>query len=277
MEKAFWLAIQANDFALPQEPSLPALSAELLGYLGALDPDLRDEIGYYTLATWIDRGLYTPTEMLAMADQMVANLQTGLGEQGSDSVYLRAFSLLVLGELLGRDIKAPYLSEGALARYVAAAFAWAEAEVDLRGYDLVHGWAHAGAHGGDLLRVIAKHPRTTELEPVLVAVASLATRLHGHPFLFDEDERLVTAIMAALGRPELHPAAFERFLAHLTEGLDGRSAQVINSDGEASLLPVLARQNRRNLLRSLYFALLERADERSTQVATALQRIRRWA
>lgn len=154
MEKRFWEAIHAHNFALPPEPSLAELTAELLGYLGALDPFLRDEIGYYVLAHWIDRGHYTPAEMVALADQMVTNLKTGLGEPASET-----------------------------------AFAWAAAEVDLRGYDLQHGWIHTGAHGGDLLRVIGKHPRVTELDGVLDAIASLPTRHHGHPFHFDEDER----------------------------------------------------------------------------------------
>lgn len=276
MEKAFWLKIQEENFALPTEPSLSMLTAELLGYLGALDPVLRDDVGYYTIAHWIDRGHYTPAEMVAMADQMVANLETGVGKQGSDTAYLRAFSLLVLCELLGRDIDAPYLTPEQLDQYVRAAFAWAAAEVDLRGYDLQQGWIHTGAHGGDLLRVIGKHPRVTDLEGALMAVASLARRLHGHPFQFDEDERLVTAILAVMGRPELQPATFERFLAKVSEGWDLRSAEVIRREGEESLLPVIARQNCRNLLRSLYFNLLERSDERVALVAEALQRIRRW-
>ncbi|HLO04663.1 MAG TPA: DUF2785 domain-containing protein [Symbiobacteriaceae bacterium] len=276
MEKPFWVAIQANNFALSTEPSLAELTVELLGYLSALDPFLRDEVGYDVLAHWIDRGHYTPTEMVAMADQMVLNLQTGLGEQGSDSVYLRAFSLLVLGELLGRDIDAPYLTPAQLNRFVQAAFAWASAEVDLRGFDLQNGWIHTGAHGGDLLRVIGKHPRVTDLAGVLGAVASLTTRPHGHHFHFDEDERLVTAVLAVLGRPELEPPVFERFLNQVSEGWDLRSAQVINKTGEPNLINVVTRQNCRNLLRSLYFALLERGDERSTLVATALKGIRRW-
>jgi hypothetical protein len=278
MEKAFWLAVLANDYARPTEPPLAELTAELLGYLGALDPVLRDDIGYCTLAHWIERGYYTPTEMVAMADRMVTNLLTGLGEPGSDTVYLRAFSCLVLAELLSRDIDAPYLSEEQLARYVTAALAWAEAEVDLRGFDLTHGWAHTAAHAGDLLRVIGTHPRVQDLDGTLGAVASLTVRPHGHPFHFDEDERLVSAVLAVLGRPELHPDSFERFLTQVTAGWDVRLGQLAKGwqAGTGSLVQVITRQNCRNLLRSLYIALQERADDRSTLVAGALHRLKRW-
>lgn len=277
MDKAFWLAIKEQDYQLPSEPGLEALTAELMGYLGALDPEIRDGIAYYTLGTWIGRGHYSAATMVAIAEQMVANLQVGLGDRASDTVYLRSFSGLILAELLRRDGKESYLSADDRARYVKAAFAWASAEGDLRGFDAAHGWAHAGAHAADLLRLIGLHPQVgpSELEGVLGAVGALAGGAHGYPFLYDEDERLVAAVLAVLGRSELPAGAFERFLAAVSRRWDEQSGG--EQEVDKNLVLVVARQNCRNLLRSLFFALSEREDERGAQVAAALQRISRWA
>src|SRR5437763_16119689 len=54
-EKAFWRAIVKNDFRPPANSSVEGLAHELSGYLGSDDPELRDNLAYSILTSWIYR------------------------------------------------------------------------------------------------------------------------------------------------------------------------------------------------------------------------------
>src|SRR4029078_3939571 len=67
MDKAFWQAVLENECAVPDGHSVASLTPELLAYLGSTDPDLRDDIAFSILATWIGRvGAYTNDELRAI-------------------------------------------------------------------------------------------------------------------------------------------------------------------------------------------------------------------
>src|SRR6187399_3177917 len=62
-DKTFWRALAQNGFVPPSGEPLPGLVAELSGYLGSSDPELRDDIAYSTLANWIYRQKIVPVEL----------------------------------------------------------------------------------------------------------------------------------------------------------------------------------------------------------------------
>ncbi len=63
--------------------------------LGSTDPDLRDGVAYPVLATWIERGVYD--DLLAgLGDGMAAGMTIGLGQNGTDTVFRRSVSTLIL-------------------------------------------------------------------------------------------------------------------------------------------------------------------------------------
>src|SRR5262245_53414609 len=97
MESAFWDRVVAGGHKVPDDKPLADLTAELTTMLGDTDPRRRDEIAYPTLATWVSEGVYD--ELLAgLGDGMTTGLTVGLGEDGSDTVFRRSFSALVLAE-----------------------------------------------------------------------------------------------------------------------------------------------------------------------------------
>jgi len=51
---------------------------------------------------------------LAFEEDWRGNLRAGIGERGTDTIYLRAFSALVYRRFAEREAKAPFLGE---ARY----------------------------------------------------------------------------------------------------------------------------------------------------------------
>lgn len=111
MDKQFWESIVDNDYTIPQKYSLTALTAELLTSLGSLDPEMREGPAYSILDNWIHRGYYSHAQLWQIATQLLHNLTVGLGEENSDNVFLRSFSLLVLSEIAYYDLTTPTFGE----------------------------------------------------------------------------------------------------------------------------------------------------------------------
>src|SRR5690349_9106550 len=91
MDKTFWQNIIDNDYAVPPGHPITALTPELLSLLGSPNPDLREGPAYAILDAWIHRGNYSHTDLWNMATQLLHNLTVGLGEQDSDTIFLRSF------------------------------------------------------------------------------------------------------------------------------------------------------------------------------------------
>ena len=46
MDIEFWQAIKQNRYAIPMGYSVDELTSELITFIGNIDPDFRDDIGY---------------------------------------------------------------------------------------------------------------------------------------------------------------------------------------------------------------------------------------
>ena len=102
-DKDFWRAIYKNHAAVPQNESADALAQELGAMVALPDPELRDELSYSILATWVYRGnvLSTPT-LLSLTDAWRANLKLGLGEARGLKIELIKDRIVVLRHDRGR-------------------------------------------------------------------------------------------------------------------------------------------------------------------------------
>ena len=157
MSTAYWNQVRSAEMAVPTDRPLPDLTAELTTMLGSIDPVERDEIAYPILATWVSEGVYD--DLLAgLGDGMAAGLVRGLGESGTDSVFRRSFSALVLAECIARDNAESLLPPGKILEWGDRVSGWLVRERDVRGFVPGRGWAHAVAHGADALGVLAESP-----------------------------------------------------------------------------------------------------------------------
>ncbi len=95
MESAFWDRVVAEGHKVPADRPLADLTAELTTMLGSADPYLRDGIAFPTLATWVAEGVFDDL-LEGLGDGMTAGLSVGIGEDGTDTVFRRSFSALVL-------------------------------------------------------------------------------------------------------------------------------------------------------------------------------------
>ena len=248
MSGSYWRNVVEDDFEVPADRPLDDLTAELTRMLGSTDPAVRDGTAYPALATWTARGVYDDL-LSGLGDGMAAGLTVGLGENGTDSVFRRSFSVLVLGECLARDNVAGLLPGGKILDWGDRVATWFLRETDVRGFVPGKGWAHAVAHGADALVSLAESPHlhTNELTVVLDVLADRLALPPGAVFTAGEPDRMAAATMAVLRRNLVPLRVIEPWIARIA----GTAAQRTPSDVD----PFLARGNAQAFLRALYLQL----------------------
>jgi len=212
--KEYWRAIAANRYAVPEGEKAFALAKELSGYLKLSDPELRDDLAYSILAEWIlHQSVLNGDELLALEAEWRGNLKTGIGESGTDSIFVRSFSALCLSAMAERELKTPFLGEERYRKLLEAALNYLRDEKDLRGFDPVKGWIHATAHTADLLAAMARHPSFTQQdqESLLKAIGQRLETARTI-FSFGEQDRLANAIAAMAARQDFVAAGFESWV-----------------------------------------------------------------
>lgn len=259
MDKAFWQNIKAHDFAVPAGYSMTDLTSELLSYLGSTDPDLRERAAYRILLEWIDRDSYSHAELWEMAVRLGHNLTIGLGAHDDDTVFLRAYSSLILTEIVYYDLIHPGFSGDAIHVMLDQALAYLPAENDLRDYIPEKEWAHAVAHNADCLLVLSKHPllSVSDLMRILEVIAERITAPVDHVYVYDEEARLVRPVMVALQRDLLalpFLSVWLERLVHPREPIDW-SEEDAGEHTQSNTSEVCARHNTKSFLYSLYFQL----------------------
>ncbi|MBI2244200.1 MAG: DUF2785 domain-containing protein [Nocardioides sp.] len=249
MSGSYWRQVHADGLAVPSDRPLDDLTAELTRMLGDPDPALRDGTAYPTLTTWIDRGVYDDL-LGGLGDGMAVGLGVGLGEQGTDTVFRRSFSALVLGECVARDNRRPLLPGGKILEWGDRLATWLLRERDLRGYVPGKGWAPAVAHGADALAILASSPHlaTPELTVLLDVVADRVLLPVDRVFTTGEPDRLAFATMNVLRRNVVPLRVLEPWIARLAVAAGTRSSY---DDRD----PYLVGGNAEAFLRALYLQL----------------------
>ncbi len=246
--------IADNEFALPDQAKAISRALEMLPHLGSPDAELRDDLIYSTLATWILADQFEDDDLKTLLKQLLTeeHLFYKLGETGTDSVFMRSFSVLLLPLILSRHRERPFLMPYELRELKVKLLDYLEREQDLRGFVLDEdeagepkGWAHAVAHTADALDdlVQCKDMGSEELLEILEAIRRKAAE-PTVVFVYAEDERLVTPVIAALGRKVLKPAEVQSWLDGFVP-LAQQKEPFPNCYRQA--------QNVKGFLRSLYF------------------------
>jgi hypothetical protein len=211
MSIGYWDQVQAAGFEVPSDRPLDDLTAELTTMLGSTRPEVRDGTAYPALATWIDNGVYDDL-LVGLGDGMVAGLSVGLGESGTDTVFRRSFSALIVAECLERDNTQHLLPGGKVMEWGDRLATWFLTERDTRGFVPGKGWAHAVAHGADALGALGESPHLAGAEHA-VLLDILAERLvqqpEDEPLASGEPDRIAAAAMVILRRNTLGVDALE--------------------------------------------------------------------
>lgn len=232
------------------------LALHMMKHIGSPDPVLRDELIYITFATWIGKGVFTEDELrhllqLALDDQ---HLFHGIGEQGTDSVFTRTFSILLLPPILNLDREKPFLNKVDIAGIHHRLITYLACEKDLRGYVDDKGWAHAPAHAADAVEDLAQSPylERMELLELLHAISRKITE-SSDVYIHDEDQRIAHAVVTILRRNLLEQKDITLWIDSLHQ-----ETKAVNR----SLLDTSHRDlNVRLFLQTLYLAIRTEEDE----------------
>ncbi len=270
MSTTYWNRVRSDEMAVPTDRSLPDLTAELTTMLGSTDPADRDEIAYPILATWVAEGVYD--DLLAgLGDGMAVGLTQGLGEVGTPSVFRRSFSALVLAACVNRDNTASLLPAGKVLEWGDRAMGWLVRERDPRGFVPGQGWAHAIAHGADVLDELAASPHfgLNELMVVLDVIADRLVEPSNVVWTCGEPDRLATAAMSVLRRRLVPLRIIEPWLA--------RIAASACAGGRVGEDPFLTTGNPEAFLRALHLQVAlapEPIDVRADLLLTIVDALR---
>ena len=258
MSGSYWRQVVEEDFEVPSDRPLDDLTAELTRMLGSTDPDVRDGTAYPALATWTERGVYDRL-LAGLGDGMAAGLGIRLGENGTDSVFRRSFSALILGECLARDNATALLPGAKILEWGDRVATWYLRERDLRGFVPGKGWAHAVAHGADALGHLASSPHlyTNELTVLLDVLADRLAMTTEVVLTAGEPDRMAAATMAILRRNLVPLRVIEPWIARIV----GTATHTSGADSD----PYLATGNAQAFLRALYLQLTLAADPPSVR------------
>lgn len=217
MSLGYWDQVQAAGFEVPSDRPLDDLTAELTTMLGSTRPEVRDGTAFPALVTWIGKGVYD--DLLAvLGDGMVAGLSVGLGESGTDTIFRRSFSALVLGACIERDNEQHLLPGGKIMEWGDRLATWFLTERDTRGFVPEKGWAHAIAHGADAIGALGDSPHLAGAEHAVlldVLAERLATQPADAPLAAGEADRVAAAVMQVLRRNTLGTDVLEPWVHRL--------------------------------------------------------------
>lgn len=276
-ERAFLQSIADNGYQLPEDIDAFTFASALLQNFSSADSHLREELTYMMLVNLIfdqkqsHRLSATQREALLLTCLDADHLFFHIGEAGTDSVFIRSFSLLAISLLLNADAKLHQFSKTIVRNTLETLLRYGSEERDWRGYVKGKGWAHSVAHLSDTLDDSAQHPYATTAtrEAILQALPYLATL--PEPLAYEEDERLAYVAYRIIARQQVEQPFLERWLDSFLVKREHSGASMSEHD----VLTWVKATNAKNFMRSLYFhllwyqkgtALLERISETLKQL-----------
>ena len=231
----------------------------LIENIGDLDSNVRDKLIYVNLAHLFYDGHFDKNQLLHFFELLSSEkyLLYDLENNIEHSELTRSFTVLQLVYLIYLHNKDPYLTNKQYMDFYVKFIQYFKKETILKGYDPQVGWMHTIAHSADLIAQIVKSEEMNKktLEEVMNAILSKFA-ISTYTYVSDEDERMVTAIVNAIERNILD----EEFISKWIESF--------------GLLPKPKsypefyhfKNNVKNLLRSLYFRILNNKEYKNIQI-----------
>ncbi|MEK5184855.1 DUF2785 domain-containing protein [Solibacillus sp. FSL R5-0449] len=181
--------------------NLNELMEFMLNNIGNTDGYLRDNLIYRGFCELILNGKFTDEQLIVLVKTCLDNEHLYLNitqSEPSDDVFTRSFSSLVITLILGLDREKRILPEELVVEAIDQSIQYLFLEKDYRGFDNTKGWAHAVAHGSDLLAEAIRHPLMVDTHSLWSALQSLKSCLHTEYALIDEEEERMLPVIDAL-------------------------------------------------------------------------------
>ncbi|NGZ75629.1 DUF2785 domain-containing protein [Saccharibacillus alkalitolerans] len=241
---------------LPEPERLGELAAAMLEHIGDPDPELRDELIYGSFSDWIGAGVFKAEQLRSLMNTALdeRHVGYGIGENGTDTVFVRSFSMLLLPLILSADREQAFLTEKEWRIMFRTVLRALDEERDLRGYESQggRGWAHAAAHAADALEDLGRSKLAGPSERLEMLEAVRRRLLTAdRVFVHDEDDRLAAAAETVLTCGNVEEQDFADWLERFGEA-PGPEAKPFAGEG---------RVNARLFLQRLHVRLLEHRSQ----------------
>jgi len=209
-------ALRQGGFVVADAGERATLAYSLANCLAESDPQLRDEIAYEALSTWMRKGDLAPETLRAVRDRLYAML----GEPDPEG-YAWPFAALALSEVARTDRISPWMTPAERAAMVLRAVTYLESVRDYRGFEPGEGWRHGIAHGADWLMQLTLNPAldAPQLHRIVDAVATQAVPVAGVAYVFGEPQRLAAPVVFAAQRGVRDEAGWKEWFTALVPRL----------------------------------------------------------
>jgi Protein of unknown function (DUF2785) len=244
--KQFLRTSTENNYEIPTEIDSFAFACALLANLASTDEELRDELSYMFLASGIiDRHKLTVQQVGEFLHLVLdkEHLFYHIGETGTDSVFMRSFSSLIVAGIIYTDSRNPALPQRDIHIAKDTLLHYAHEEQDWRGYVEGKGWAHAMAHLADALDECAQHQSMSagDRQEILKNLSGLVKL--PEPLYHEEDMRLAAIAYHIIACKQVSDEFLTAWIANC----------YVERDSDVSVW--MSASNVKNFLRSLYFLL----------------------
>ncbi|SET84721.1 Protein of uncharacterised function (DUF2785) [Lacrimispora sphenoides] len=239
--------IQENQYMVAGEQDPWDYVLQMLDHIGDTDSEFRDELIYNTFSEWIEEKESFNEEQLKYILTILMDkehLFYQIGSDGNDSVFTRTFSALVVVLVLNRHRKKALLSIDEFIDIKDKVIEYYTSEKDLRGYVQKSEWAHAAAHGADVMDELVQCRECSEdiMKEILNAFKKI---LHNGTYIFhtEEDERICRVVFRIMKGNLLSNQEIINWIEELSECAGWQNNR----------MQYIARVNSKNFIRCLYF------------------------
>lgn len=258
--------IKQNQYLLENKEKADKYGDLMLAYIGDLDPELRDILIYRTFYHWIlEKKYFNKVKLLEILKiaQDKEHLFYKIGNEDDNSIFTRAFSVLLIALILAYNNDNPFIEENLFFEVKDNLLKYYKKENDLRGYTLENGWADGISHAADAFdELISCEQSSREIYlEVLEAVKRMLSN-EKHIFKEEEDERITNIVFRMIKENLLAETELINWLESFNE------FQKPDTNREKRT----ARINLKNFCRSLYFRLLHSEVKSKSELIDCLVR-----
>ena len=239
--------IQENQYMVAEEQDPWDYVLQMLDHIGDTDSEFRDDLIYNTFSEWIEEKEFFNEEQLKYILAILMDnehLFYQIGSDGNDSVFTRTFSALVVVLVLIRHRKKAFLSTAEFTDIKNKVIEYYISEKDLRGYIEKSEWAHAAAHGADVMDELVQCRECNE-DIIIEILNAFKKILHNGKYIFhtEEDERICRVVFRIMKGNLLSNQGIINWIEELSECASWQNNRI----------QYIARVNSKNFIRCLYF------------------------
>lgn len=242
--------IRKNQYRITEEQNPWEYILPMLEHIGDIDPELRDDLIYNTFCEWIEVKEFFNEEQVRYILSVLMDkehLFYQIGSEGDDSVFTRTFSVLAVVLVLNRHRKKAFLNVNEFTDIKNKLIEYYISERDLRGYIQKSGWAHAAAHGADVMDELVQCHECSQdmIKEILNAFKKM---MFNGKYIFhdEEDERISRVVFRIMKGNVLSKKDIIEWLEELKECAEWQSDRI----------QYVARVNSKNFIRCLYFKMM---------------------